>query len=81
MDNGQQKLYINTNGFVFDYQTGLTYRFNQTGIFILRQLLEGTSLAKIRRTLRKEYNIDSRTAKSDLDDFLQQLSGLNLIRS
>jgi len=80
MDNGYRKLYVNNNGFVFDYQTGLTYHLNSTGTFVLRQLLEKTPLAEIRRTLQDEYHLDSRTAISDLDDFFQQLSSLNLLK-
>jgi hypothetical protein len=79
MDNGHRKLYVNTKGFVFDYQTGLIYQLNPTGTLVLRRLLERTPLAEIRRTLKNEYHIDSRTAISDLDDFLRQLSGLNLL--
>lgn len=80
MANVSQNLYINDNGFVFDYYTGLSYNLNPTGIFVLRQLLEGTPLAEITRALESKYNISHRTATSDLDDFLRQLSSLNLLR-
>ena len=71
-------LYVNDNGFVFDYCTGLTYSSNPTGAFILRQLLEGTPIAEITGALESEYGISHRTATSDMDDFLEQLSNLNL---
>ena len=73
-------LYVNDNGFVFDYCTGLTYNLNHTGIFILKQLLEGTPLAEITRALGNKYGISHGTAIGDLDDFLQQLASLNLYR-
>jgi len=80
MANVSEKLYVDDNGFVFDYYTGLTYDLNPTGRFILRGLLEGTPLAEISRTLEDKYGINRRTASADIDDFLQQLSSLNLLR-
>jgi len=76
-----ENLYVNGNGFVFDYYGGQTYNLNPTGIFILRELLEGTPPAEITRTLENKYQIGYRTATSDVDDFLQQLSALGLFDS
>lgn len=80
MTNVPQNLYVNDNGFVFDYATGLTYSLNRTGVFILRKLLEGTTVAEITRALEDKFGISHKTAISDVDDFLQQLSSLNLFR-
>ena len=74
-------LYINDNGFVFDYATGFTYSLNHTGILILKQLLEEIPLADINNALEKKYGISHETATSDLREFLQQLSSLNLFKS
>ncbi len=72
-------LYINENGFVFDYRTGLTYAINHTGIFLLRQMLAGAPRPEIIHALEKKYGVNHETATSDLDDFLQQLSNLDLL--
>ncbi len=80
MANISQNVYVNDNGIVYDYYTGLTYSLNPTGIFILRQLLEATPVAEIPHALENKFGISRKTASSDLDDFLQQLSSLNLFR-
>ena len=72
-------LYINENGFVFDHRTGLTYAVNHTGIFLLRQLLDGIPRTEIIHALGEKYGINHQTATSDLDDFLKQLTNLNLL--
>ena len=79
MVNVSDSLYVNDSGFVFDYYTGLTYNLNHTGIFIIKQLLEGTPRAAIARTLETKYGISHEAAASDLDDFLQQLDSLKLL--
>ncbi len=74
-----QNLYVNGKGFVFDYYAGLTYTLNPAGVSILRELVEGAPVAKITRSLENQYGISHKTATGDIDDFLQQLSTLNLI--
>jgi len=74
-------LYVNGNGFVFDYYRGHTYNLNSTGTFILRELLEGTTPAEISRALENKYRISHRIAAGDIEDFLQQLSALDLFGS
>ena len=80
MISDRRSLYINDNGFVFDYATGFTYSLSHTGIFILKQLLEGIPLTDIIRALEKKYGISHGTATGDLNDFLQQLANLNLFK-
>ena len=80
MDGISKNLYISDNGFIFDYDTGLTYGLNPTGVFTLRQLFEGNALAEITHTLENKYGISQRVVTSDIDDFLQQLSSLKLFR-
>jgi len=79
MADTKRNLHVYDNGFVFDSQGGLTYNLNQTGMFILRQLLAGTPPAEITRMLENKYQISRKVATSDLDDFLQQLSSLKLL--
>ena len=74
-----QNLYLNGNGFAFDYGAGLTYTLNPAGVSVLRELLEGSQAAEITRSLESQYGISRKTATGDVDDFLQQLSNLKLI--
>lgn len=74
-----KNIYVNDNGFVFNFYSGLTYGLNQTGTFILQGLQERTPVSEIARGLEDAYGISRRTVASDVDEFLQQLASLNLI--
>jgi len=80
MANVSENLYVNDNGFVLDYYTGLTYNLNHTGTFILKQLLDVTPPVQIIRALEKKYGTSRDTAAIDLDDFLRQLAKLKLLK-
>lgn len=74
-----KNIYVNDNGFVFNFYSGLTYGLNQTGTFILQGLQEQTPVSEIARGLEDAYGISRKTVASDVDEFLQQLASLNLI--
>jgi hypothetical protein len=74
-----KNIYVNDNGFVFNFYTGLTYGLNQTGTFILKRLQERAPVPEIARGLEDAYGIGRKTVASDVDEFLQQLASLNLI--
>ena len=76
-----QNLYLDENGFILDYRTGLTYSLNPTGVFIIRELLEGTALAELTQAIAKKYGISHQTAADDLKEFLRQLSNNSLLIS
>jgi hypothetical protein len=79
MDNISQDLYINDDGFVFDYRAGVSYHLNQPGLFIFKKLLAETPVPEIILVLEKKYGISHNMAAIDTKDFLAQMSGLNLI--
>ena len=74
-----ENLYISDKGFIFDYSTGLTYNLNPTGMFVLDKLLKEVPRDEILRSLQNRFGVDDKTAAIDVDDFLQQLSALNLL--
>ncbi|MAF85254.1 MAG: hypothetical protein CL875_02010 [Dehalococcoidales bacterium] len=78
MAHTSDNLYVDENGFIFDYKTGLTYSVNSTGVFIVRELLAGTPPSELTHLIKKKYSINHKTAASDLKAFLQQLSDDNL---
>jgi hypothetical protein len=80
MANVSENLYVNGDGFVFDYYTGLTYDLNHTGAFVLKQLLDGIPPVQIIRALEKKYGTSHETATIDLNDFLQQLANFKLLK-
>ena len=77
----KQNLEMDEKGFIFDPETGHSYNLNPAARHILNQLRSGASLPQIADSLQHKYKIDRRTAVTDLDDFLRQLKGLELISS
>jgi len=52
---------------------------NETGAFIWNQLEQENHPEKVVEKLLEEYNIDKKTAKQDLDSFLELLEAKNLL--
>lgn len=52
---------------------------SQTGATLVEALKEGATRQELLDTLLREYEIDEATAAADLDEFLAQLKGLNLL--
>ena len=52
---------------------------NETAAFLFQQLLEGTSKERLLEELLQEYDIDQKSAQSDIEDFCGQLREAGLI--
>lgn len=81
MNSANKNFYINDNGFVFDYVAGTSYHFNETGLFVFKKLLAGTTQADIITELESTYGVSHDIAAADISDFRQQLYNLELITS
>jgi hypothetical protein len=77
----RHELEIEDKGFIFDPEEGHTYNINPSGLFVIKELTTGTSTSKIVDLLCDKFGISQRTASLDLNDFLRQLSLLELIES
>jgi len=66
-------LAISDTGFVFDPSTGNTFLLNETGIFILRKLVQGCERDAVVEALVEEYDVDAEQAGRDLADILIQM--------
>jgi hypothetical protein len=75
-----ENLCVNDGGYALDYYTGLTYNLNETGAFVLRQLIEGIPPIQIIQTLEDKYGASHETATTDFNDFIQQLANLKLLK-
>ncbi|HPH03211.1 MAG TPA: HPr-rel-A system PqqD family peptide chaperone [Spirochaetota bacterium] len=71
--NRLRNLAISDTGFVFDPSTGNTFLLNETGIFILRKLVQGCERDAVVEALVEEYDVDAEQAGRDLADILIQM--------
>ncbi len=74
-----KRLAVNDEGFAFDPQTGESFTVNKTGREILSKLTEDRSYDVIADYISKVYQLDQRSAMSDVQDYTQQLRSLNLV--
>ncbi len=68
-----QALAVNEEGFAFDPTTGEAYQLNETGLFILRHLREGTPPEEIARKLTETFEVTEEEAYRDVVDFIEHL--------
>lgn len=58
---------------VFDSEEGDQWEVNDTGAFIIRNVMEGTSLEEIKAKILEEYEIDSEKAEKSLQKYVEEL--------
>lgn len=62
--------------FVFDKVTGMFFRLNPSGSFMLRALAAGAAPADLPQQLQQRYGLDRATATRDAQLFLNSLAAL-----
>jgi hypothetical protein len=72
-------LALSDNGFLFDSATGHTYSLNETGTFILKRMIQGLSLEKIKEVMTETYGISSEILSKDMEQFFHFLGDLGII--
>ncbi len=75
----KNNLILNDKGFLFNPETGNSFSFNQAGLFIIGLLRTGKTYSEIKRAAAKKYEIDADSFEKDLNDFVSQLKGFNLL--
>ncbi len=71
-------LALSENGFLFDSQSGKTFNLNSTGVFLLRQLINGEEPSNLGFQLAMAFKIDSARALQDVDEFVIRLLELHV---
>jgi len=71
---------LSDSGFIFLPTTGETFTVNSLGSDILKLLKEDKSYDQIVDTILENYDIDNKTIIKDLNDFLNQLKNLNILK-
>lgn len=66
---------------LFKLEAGQYYRFNNTGLIVWKNIVDGVSLTAIIGKLQKEYGIPAETAEKDVNKFIEELLKENLINA
>ena len=68
----------NSEGFLFDANTGKIFALNTTAAFIFAKVKEGLSLAEVIKQMVTDFNVDEPHVMSDLQDFIYRLRELGI---
>lgn len=74
-----KNLAMNDNGFIFDPESGYSYTSNETGLFILKQLVAGLERKDIFKALSEVYEVSEDNFNSDYDHYLLMLEALDMV--
>ncbi|MBL8034283.1 MAG: HPr-rel-A system PqqD family peptide chaperone [Leptospiraceae bacterium] len=77
--NRLKNLALSETGFVFDPSTGNTFTLNDSAIFILKSLRDGSTAPDIARQLTAEFDVSDTQAGDDVTDALLQLKEAGLV--
>ena len=66
-------------GFIFNPGSGDSFSVNNTGAEILALFKENKSLQEIIENISLRYEVEKSQLEKDLDDFVSQLYGYNLL--
>ena len=64
---------------IIDYETNKFYESNDTGTRIVQLLQESKTLEEIVAIICQEYETDSETVQTDLDEFIEKLRKYKLV--
>ena len=67
------RLAVSESGFVFDPASGHNFTVNETGLVLLRLLMNEPRLDQILETLREEFEADPRDMERDVIEFVSAL--------
>lgn len=70
---------IEGNCYIVDSKNQILHNLNQTGTFIFHQIEKNKNKEKILESLSKDFEVDEKKARDDLDEFLEILSKKNII--
>ena len=65
---------------MMDVEEGSYYELDPVGTRIWVLLERGPRVAELCETLQREYDVDARTCRDDVRAFLEEMSGLGIVR-
>ena len=77
-DNLRMEFSDNSEGFLFDANTGKIFALNSTASFIFNKIKEGLSLGEVIKQMITDFNVDEPHVMSDLQDFIYRLRELGI---
>jgi methyltransferase-like protein len=80
MKTNTHTLNISADGFAFDSATGESYTLNPCAHFIMEKLQKQQTKQQIISDITSEFGIPQSIIERDVNDFMQQLHFLGIIR-
>lgn len=80
-ENPWGHLALSDNGFLFNTRTGRTYTLSHSGTFLLRALINGAPPDDLPGRLCEHYEVDTDTARRDVERFMFRIRDLGLSTS
>lgn len=71
-------LALSDNGFLFDTATGFTYTLNKVGTLVLKGIIDGEDREEIVLAITDRFEVESKIASKDMEQFLSRLNELGL---
>ena len=71
---------ISDSGFIFNPSSGDSFSSNAIGLEIIHYLKEEKTKEEIIKNITEKYSVEASAAERDIQDFLQTLSGYQLIQ-
>jgi hypothetical protein len=78
MKKANKRFTIKDSGLVLDLTTGNSFTLNQTGLAILRGVLDGDERKAILQMLCREFAVSEEVAAKDLDEFIMELKVMGI---
>ncbi len=73
------RITLTESGFLFDHATGITYTLNNSGTYIMQQLLAEKEPNSILRDVMNKFEVDEREARFDIEQFVTQIKKFSLL--
>ncbi len=69
---------ILASGLIIDLVSGRTFSANPTGLVTFRGIMAGKKKSQLVDDLTAEFDVDEKTARRDVDEFLVELKSFHL---
>jgi len=80
IENNLSYLALSDNGFLFDTTTGFTYTLNKVGTLVLKEHIAGKDTEAIIDEVVDVFDVSFDTASRDVEQFIDILKELGLIK-
>ena len=78
MKKNTERFNILDSGLIIDQMSGKFFSANPVGLLIFRGIIAGKKKQQLIDSLTREFDVDSKTAARDVEEFIVELRSFNL---